>query len=137
MTVARVSNVTYDTRMSLIAAGAYLRLLRERRGLSAADVASAAGTNEAQVGRIEKGEIDTRGSLLLKMVQAVQGRAEDVLKLVTDASATIEDGRRKAEEALHPSEPTPEEQELIARLPHLSPARRRAVIQLLQSMLEE
>jgi transcriptional regulator with XRE-family HTH domain len=137
MTVARVSDMTYDIRMSLAAAGAYLQLLRERRGLSRADVASAAGTNEAQVIRIEKGEIDTRGSLLLRMVQAVRGRAEDVLKLVTDASATAEDGRRAAENALRPMEPSAEEKELLERLQHLSPAHRRALMQYLQAIAEE
>lgn len=129
--------MTYDGRMSLTAAGAYLQLMRERRGLSRADVASAAGTNEAQVIRIEKGEIDTRGSLLLRMVQAVRGRAEDVLKLVTDVGATAEDGRRIAEEALRPSDPTAEEQELLARLKHLTPAHRRALMLYLQAIVEE
>jgi len=46
--------------------------------------------------RIEKGEIDTRGSLLLSVVRAVKGNAEHIAQLLLDASATEEDGRNLA-----------------------------------------
>lgn len=77
----------------MIAAGAYLRTLREGRRLSRADVASQAGTNEMQIIRIEKGEIDTRSSLLMKLVRAVQGNPEHIAQLLTTDEATVEDGQ--------------------------------------------
>lgn len=112
MKVAKLSKMTYHSGMSLEAAGAYLQTLREFHGLSRADIASAAGTNEAQVIRIEKGEIDTRGSLLLRFLQSVQGSAEELLRLITSANATAEEGRRAARQA----EPLPLKPKLEAML---------------------
>ncbi|MBM7843806.1 MULTISPECIES: helix-turn-helix domain-containing protein [Herpetosiphon] len=80
----------------MIATGAYLWTLREAIGLSRDDVAHEAGTNNVQIMRIEKGEIDTRGSLLLSVVRAVKGNAEHIAQLLLDASATEEDGRNLA-----------------------------------------
>lgn len=53
------------------AVGAYLRTLREARKLSRASVAAQIGTHESQLVRIEAGDQDTRGSLLLAFINAV------------------------------------------------------------------
>lgn len=80
------------------AAGAYLWELREARALSREAVADAIGTNDVQIMRIEKGTIDTRGSLLLKFVNVVAGDAELLKTLMVDDAASEEDGRRLARE---------------------------------------
>lgn len=83
--------------MTTVAAGAYLRTLREARHYSRARLASAAGTHPSQIERIEKGEQDSRGSLLFAIVQALQGSVEQVGLLILDESATAEDGMRLAQ----------------------------------------
>lgn len=82
------------------AAGMYLRTLREARHLSRATVAAQIGTHESQLVRIEAGDQDTRGSLLLAFVNAVQGRADDVQRLMLDKNATAADGRQAADAIL-------------------------------------
>lgn len=67
--------------MSRIAVGSYLKFLRNERRLSLADIASACGTNETQIIRIEAGRIDTRASLLMRIINVVKGDASDVLRL--------------------------------------------------------
>nr|P25279.1 RecName: Full=Uncharacterized 15.4 kDa protein in HgiDIIM 5'region; AltName: Full=ORF15 [Herpetosiphon aurantiacus]CAA38940.1 orf 15 [Herpetosiphon giganteus] len=80
----------------MIATGAYLWTLREAIGLCRNDVAHEAGTNNVQIMRIEKGEIDTRGSLLLSVVRAVNFNAEHIAQLFLMLVATEEDGRNLA-----------------------------------------
>jgi transcriptional regulator with XRE-family HTH domain len=82
--------------MGMEAAGMYLRTLREARHMSRAAVAAQIGTHESQLVRIEAGDQDTRGSLLLAFVNAVQGRADDIQRLMLDKSATAADGRQAA-----------------------------------------
>jgi transcriptional regulator with XRE-family HTH domain len=64
------------------AVGTYLQKLRERKGLSREQIGYEIGTNAAQVFRIEKGVIDTRGSLLLRFVHAVDGSANELMHLL-------------------------------------------------------
>ena len=78
--------------MSLVAVGAYLKTLRDARGLTLADVASLSQTSETQVIRIESGKIDTRGSLLMRIIHAVEGSADDILRLSLVTEATDGDG---------------------------------------------
>lgn len=132
MNIAKMSRMTYHVSMSLTAVGAYLKTLRESRGLTLADVASSAGTNEAQVIRIEKGGIDTRGSLLLMILKAVRGRPEDLLGLMTSPEATEEDGRRIARLALAPPIELSEDDK--KRLLSLNPDQRRLVLDLVSQM---
>jgi transcriptional regulator with XRE-family HTH domain len=82
------------------AGGMYLRTLRERRGLSREDIAHELGTDKTQVQRIENGTNDTRGSLLLGFVRAVQGDFGQLADLILNDDATIEDGRQLAEQWL-------------------------------------
>lgn len=83
----------------MVAAGAYIRTLRERRDLTRDVVAERAGTSVSQLVRIEAGEQETRGSLLLAIVAAVQGNAQHVADLLLSESATAGDGRELAEQA--------------------------------------
>lgn len=75
-----------------VAAGAYLRFLREARGLRVDEVAEIIGTNDAQVWRIENWKSDTRSTLLFRFIIAVRGDANDVLLLINNPEATKEDG---------------------------------------------
>lgn len=88
--------------MSLEAAGAYLRELRERQKLSREFVAATirqhtnAATNDVQVLRIEKGLIETKASVLAAFAQAVGGDANEMLHLLLDENATAGDGESSA-----------------------------------------
>ena len=88
------------------AAGAYIRTLRERRSLTRDVVADRAGTSVSQLVRIESGEQETRGSLLLRIVAAVQGDARHVAELLLSETATVEHGRELAEAMLQVIEET-------------------------------
>jgi len=80
----------------MVAAGAYLRTLREARGLTRDEVAYQIGTNGVQVMRIEKGEVDTRGSLLMALARRVQANVDQLSRLLLDDKATAEDGQQLA-----------------------------------------
>lgn len=96
--------------MSTIAAGIYIRTLREARHLSRAKLAAIAGTHESQIERIEKGEQDTRGSLLVALVQAVRGNLDQIGQLLLSEIATVDDGRELAQAWL-----TQQEQQALDR----------------------
>lgn len=81
------------------AAMAYLRTLRDSRGLSQADIARVAGVESKQVYRWERGESEPSGSSLMAFVRAVQGRVEDVEDLIL-GSATEDEGKRLANQIL-------------------------------------
>ena len=85
---------------NMIATGAYIWQLRETAGLTRDEVAYISGTNNVQVMRIEKGQIDTRGSLLLAIVKNLNGSAEHIAQLLLDKNATAEQGRTLAQEWL-------------------------------------
>ena len=79
-----------------VAVGAYLRYLRETKGLQAIDVAEKIGTNQTQVWRIENWKSDTRGTLLFKLIKAVGGDVNDVDLLINNPDATQADGETLA-----------------------------------------
>jgi transcriptional regulator with XRE-family HTH domain len=86
--------------MSMQAVGTYLRTLREAKNLSRGDLAKQVDSNEMQILRIEKGEGDTRGSMLMKLVRLVGGNAEHIADLWSSNSATSDDGKQLAQEHL-------------------------------------
>jgi transcriptional regulator with XRE-family HTH domain len=86
--------------MSMQAVGTYLRTLREAKNLSRGDLAKQVDSNEMQILRIEKGEGDTRGSMLMKLVRLVGGNAEHIADLWSSNNATSDDGKRLAQEHL-------------------------------------
>jgi len=82
------------------AAGAYLRHLREARRLGRPSVANMILTSENQIKRIENGEVDSRGSLLLAFCHAVNGNAADLEHLMSNLQTTPVEGRKLAQEWL-------------------------------------
>ena len=81
---------------ALTVVGAYLRMLREYQRRSRVEVAAAVGTNESQLLKIEAGTIDTRGSLLLRLVWVLHGSSEEVMTLLTDPTATTDQAQEMA-----------------------------------------
>lgn len=82
--------------MSKVAVGAYLRVLRLDAGLGRPTVANMIKTSEGQIRRVEIGEQDSRGSLLLAFCRAVKGNPKDIERLTLDEDATAEDGEETA-----------------------------------------
>lgn len=70
-------------RDKLTSLGAYLRRLREQRGLSAAQCAGSLGTYEATIYRIEAGQSDTRVSLLMRYAALVGASGDRLMELFT------------------------------------------------------
>jgi len=98
------------------AAGAYLRHLREARRLGRPSVANMILTSENQIKRIENGEVDSRGSLLLAFCHAVNGNAADLEHLMHNLQTTPVDGRRIAQEWLDAqTRPITEEERLAMK----------------------
>jgi len=79
------------------AAGAYLRAMREKLGISQAEVARRINVSSSQVHRIEEGPGETRASLVAAMAVAVEADPEDVIKLLADKSSTEEVGLKTAQ----------------------------------------
>lgn len=84
-------------RMGLQAVGAYLHACRDARGYSRVRLAALVGTSEAQIVRIEQGDQDTRGSLLLAIVRALGASADVVTDLALSEQDSPEAGRAAAE----------------------------------------
>lgn len=80
----------YNEGMSIKAVGQYLKQRREEKGFSRDQIAEMIGTSNAQILRIERGGIDTRGSLLLRFVRAIEGSADDVIRLLLGEEHPIE-----------------------------------------------
>lgn len=79
--------------MGMKAVGSYLRILREAERIGRGALAQQINTDDSQIERIEKGKIDTRGSLLFAFIRAVRGNAEHVMVLLLDEAATEADGQ--------------------------------------------
>jgi transcriptional regulator with XRE-family HTH domain len=86
--------------MSIDATGEYLRVLRDARKMSRNALGQKIGTDHSLIERIEKGQTDTRGSLLLRILHTLEGSPEQLMQLMVNPDATQEDGRRLAEEWL-------------------------------------
>lgn len=84
-------------RMGTQAVGAYLQTYRDARGYSRVRLAALVGTSEAQIVRIEQGEQDTRGSLLLAIVRALGASADVVTDLILSEGDSAEIGRATAQ----------------------------------------
>ncbi len=64
------------------AVGAYIATLREARGINPTALGRLVGTSASQITRIEQGSQDPRASLLFAIIDALQGRYEDVRQLL-------------------------------------------------------
>ena len=90
--------------MGVLAATAYLKALREARGLSQDDVARAIGASMRQVGAWERAESDPASSSLAAYIRYISASAEHVVSLLGNPDATREDGSRLARQWLEQSE---------------------------------
>jgi transcriptional regulator with XRE-family HTH domain len=86
--------------MSMPAAGAYLWELRKARNLSRADVATTLHTSISQIERIERGDGETRASLLLGFARLVQADLLHLTDLLLATDATTADGQARATQIL-------------------------------------
>jgi transcriptional regulator with XRE-family HTH domain len=85
------------TKVNLVAVGSYLRKLREHQGMSVTKVAGILDTSEAQIRKIERGSVDTRGSMLINYCELVDGNLDDIAQLMLSETATPEYGAKIAE----------------------------------------
>jgi transcriptional regulator with XRE-family HTH domain len=107
-----------QNKNGLVAVGAYLRRLRTHRRMTPTVTAAYAGTDPSMLNRIEKGNIDTRGSLLLALTRTVGGNMDDIQHLMHDRHATALTGEQRANRwiAFLETVPSPDE---LQRLAHL------------------
>ncbi|MFP4441006.1 MAG: helix-turn-helix transcriptional regulator [Chloroflexaceae bacterium] len=136
-------------KKGLVAVGAYLRRLRTHRQMTPTVTAASVGTDPSMLNRIEKGNIDTRGSLLLALTQAVGGNVSDVQRLMHDHYATAITGEQRANAwiALVEMPPTPDEVQQLtqalttlaqpATAPTLSDEEQRQRLALLRATLRD
>lgn len=82
------------------AVGLYLRVLREEKRIGRVALGKRLGTDDTQIERIEKGQIDTRSSLLFGFVDVVQGDPDDVATLILDVEDVPEKGQALAERVI-------------------------------------
>lgn len=78
--------------MSTVAAGAYLQTLRTSAGLSQKDVAKLLKTSDSQIDRIERGQTNTRGTVWFQVAEILAANLYELSQLLTDTSASKEDG---------------------------------------------
>lgn len=83
--------------MSTVAAGTYLRLLREHQRLSRQAVAEALSTSDSQIERIELGQTNTRGTMWFQVAELLSANIVELARLLTDARADKGDGAAAAE----------------------------------------
>ncbi len=80
--------------MGAVAVGRYLQQLRDHARLSRAEVAAqvreltGTATNDVQIFRIERGVLDTKGTVLMALAQVVGGNLAQIQQLLLDANAT-------------------------------------------------
>jgi transcriptional regulator with XRE-family HTH domain len=79
------------------AATAYLWRLREKQKISRAKLANLVSTTENTIWRVETGQQEPGGRLLISLVTALQANWQDVVDLVDQKNATQEDGRARAD----------------------------------------
>lgn len=83
----------------MIAAGAYLKALRTKTGLSQGKLAELIGVAGNTIWRIEAGKQEPGGGQLAALLTTLHGRVEDFQALIIDQKATAEDAERLAKQA--------------------------------------
>jgi transcriptional regulator with XRE-family HTH domain len=86
--------------MSMKAAMTYLRILREKMGLSQAEIARSIGVESKQVYRWEKCLSEPSSSSLATFTHIVGGSPEHVTQLILNENATVEDAEFLTKEIL-------------------------------------
>jgi len=77
--------------MSMKIAMSYLRILREKNGLSQSDIARSIGVEPKQVYRWEKCQSEPSGTSLATFTHLVKGSPDHVIDLILNENATLED----------------------------------------------
>ncbi len=93
--------VVYTRGMGMKDAGAYLRHLRKRHGLTQGDVARAIGVTARQVWRWEQGETEPLASALAKYARLVTGSPGHVFRLLLEGGFNEGDAEILAEAQLN------------------------------------
>lgn len=96
------------TGMGLLAVGAYMRAIREARGLPRSEVAYKCETSESQVVRLEAGDLDTRFSLFFAICRLTGADLYDIDELLASETASEADGAALARKYLARSAETAE-----------------------------
>lgn len=100
----------------MVAAGAYLRVLREEHYKGRSELAAKLKVDHTQIERVEAGAHQQRGPFLFAFIDAVQGNPAHVMELILDSSADEEKGREKAREWLEETKHlTPSEREALRK----------------------
>ena len=84
--------------MGAHAVGAYLRVVREARGIGRYALAQKIGVSASQIELLEKAVHTPRGPFLFAVVREVQGNLDDVEHLLLDPDVTVEAGEQLARE---------------------------------------
>lgn len=105
--------------MSAQTAGAYLQGLRERRGLSRAQVAKALNSNETQIQRIDYGSSRVNGELLLSYAHYLGANLRHVMHLMLDM----------------PQPQTSDLEDLLSKIDALSPERKQVLAAIIRDLL--
>lgn len=84
----------------MVAAGAYLRVLREEHYSGRAELAAKLRVDHTQIERLEAGKHAQRGPFLFAVINAVHGNPAHVMELILDGAASEEAGQQKAREWL-------------------------------------
>lgn len=111
---------------------AYLRVVREGRGMSQDDVARIAGVKLKQVSRWETGEAEPTATSLAAWIAAVRANANQVTRLFIDPDATPDDARQLASEWLSQDGLD----EIDRRVANLSDEEREIALRVLSSILK-
>jgi hypothetical protein len=82
--------------MGMKAAGEYLHILREHYPLTLAAAGKRLNTSASLIFRIERGNGETRGTLLVGFIRLVNASPDEVINLLLDPNATAEEGERMA-----------------------------------------
>lgn len=81
----------------MTAAGAYLRVLREAKGFSRAEIADRLGATETNLWRIEEDGQEPKAGLFLGLISEIRGSAADFRRLLLDDAADESAGRELAQ----------------------------------------
>lgn len=103
----------------MIAAGAYLKTLREAQGFTQEGLGEAVGVTGNTIYRIEAGKQEPLTAQIVNLLATLKGHAEDMAKLINDSNATRDDGQQKAVERLRAyaeTAPPAERKAIAARL---------------------
>lgn len=84
----------------MTAVSAYLRVLRDGRNLTQGEAADLAGISSKTIERWEAGKKRPTIATLEPLVLALQGSVSEVLVLLANSNATVEDATRRAREWL-------------------------------------